>query len=75
MYIYIYGKKVWRKVSREASKRQGWKITKTRGIDINKGDSDNPDIRNRLVGKEFNNGDNIYLLMLERASFLDKNKK
>jgi len=27
-----------------------------------------------LSPKEFNNGNNIYLLMLERARFLDKNK-
>ena len=54
---YIYDKKVWKKISRAEAKRQGWKIIKTRWIDINKGDSDNPDIRSRLVGKEFNNGE------------------
>ena len=36
--------------------RNTWKIIKTRWIDINKGDDDNPVYRSRLVGKEFNDG-------------------
>ena len=35
--------------------KRGLKIIKTRWIDINKGDKENPDIRSRLVAKEFNN--------------------
>ena len=35
---------------------KGWKIVKTRWIDINKGDDENPVYRSRLVGKEFNDG-------------------
>ena len=48
---YIHEKKVWRKISREEARKRVWKVIKTRWIDINKGDSDNPDIRSRLVGK------------------------
>ena len=41
---------------------RGWKIIKTRWIDISKRDDDNPVYRSRLVGKEFNNEamDGIY---------------
>ena len=35
--------------------RSKWKIIRTRWIDINKGDDENPNYRSRLVGKEFNN--------------------
>ena len=42
---------VYRKVPRwEAN---GKKIIKTRWIDVNKGDESNPDLRSRLVGKEY----------------------
>ena len=46
---YIKEKKVWVKVRRSEAIRKGWKIVKTRWIDINKGDSDNPNHRSRLV--------------------------
>ena len=36
--------------------RSKWKIIRTRWIDINKGDDENPVYRSRLVGKEFNDG-------------------
>ena len=36
--------------------RYKWKVIKTRLIDNNKGDDDNPVYRSRLVGKEFNDG-------------------
>ena len=34
-----------------------WKIVKTRWNGTNRGDGANPDIRSRLVGKQFNNSD------------------
>ena len=43
------------KIPRHQAVRNGWKIIKTRWIDINKGDDLNPNYRSRLVGKEFNN--------------------
>ena len=42
---------VYEKVPRWKSK--GKKIIRTRWIDVNKGDEKNPDMRSRLVGKEF----------------------
>ena len=54
---YARKKKVWRKMSRAEATKRGWKVVKTRWIDINKGDADNIIYRSRLVGKEFNNGD------------------
>ena len=54
---YAHKKHVWSKVTREEAKRRGWKIIKTRWIDINKGDDRRPNYRSRLVGKEFNNGE------------------
>ena len=35
----------------------GTKIIKVRWIDINKGDENEPDIRSRLVAKDYNNED------------------
>ena len=40
----------------EATKSGKGKIIKGRWIDVNKGDSQNPDYRSRFVGKEFNTG-------------------
>ena len=34
--------------------QKGWKIVKTRWIDINRGDDEAPIYRSRLVAKEFN---------------------
>ena len=48
--------RVYDKIPRALAARKGWKIIKTRWIDINKGDDDNPNYRSRLVGKEFNTG-------------------
>ena len=48
---YFQKLKVYTKVPREISK--GKKVIKTRWIDINKGDEASPDLRSRLVGKEF----------------------
>ena len=38
---------------REEARRNGWKIIKSRWIDINKGDDIAAQYRSRLVGKEF----------------------
>ena len=54
---YIQDKNVWKVITRAEAKRNGWKIIRTRWIDINKGDSSNPDLRSRLVAKEFNTGE------------------
>jgi hypothetical protein len=54
---YIGDKKVWRKVRKQEAVSRGWKIIKTRWIDVNKGDWENPEIRSRLVAKEFNTGE------------------
>ena len=49
-------KRVYDKIHRQFAMINKWKIIKTRWIDINKGDDDNPVYRSRLVGKEFNDG-------------------
>ena len=54
---YAKKKHVWRKITRAESMRRGWKVIKTRWIDINKGDNDNMIYRSRLVAKEFNTGE------------------
>ena len=38
--------------------KKGWKVIKTRWIDINKGDREHPNYRSRLVAKEFRRGAN-----------------
>ena len=53
---YVKDKRVWTKIPRAVAQSKGWKIVKTRWIDINKGDDENPVYRSRLVGKEFNDG-------------------
>ena len=53
---YVKDKGVWTKIPRAVAQARGWKIVKTRWIDINKGDDENPVYRSRLVGKEFNDG-------------------
>ena len=50
---YIAKDKVWEVVPREEARRNGWKIIKSRWIDINKGDDTAALYRSRLVGKEF----------------------
>ena len=54
---YVRMKKVWVKIPRHEAIRRGWKIIRTRWIDINKGDKLIPLHRSRFVGKEFNDGD------------------
>ena len=51
---YADQKPVWKKILRSVAKAKGWKIVKSRWIDINKGDDKNPNYRSRMVGKEFN---------------------
>ena len=53
---YVNGKKVWTKIPRRKALQRGWKIIKTKWIDINKGDAICPNYRSRIVGMEFNDG-------------------
>ena len=50
---YISQKQVWEIVPREEARRNGWKVIKSRWIDINRGDDVASLYRSRLVGKEF----------------------
>ena len=54
---YIKKKRVYVKIPRNKAIANGWKIIKTRWIDVNKGDEKNPQYRSRFVGKEFNDGE------------------
>lgn len=51
---YAEKKPVWKKIQGSMAKNKGWKITRPRWIDINKGDDESPNYRSRMVGKEFN---------------------
>ena len=51
---YAEQKPVWEKIPRAVAKQKGWKVVKSRWIDINKGDDKTPNYRSRMVGKEFN---------------------
>ena len=53
---YITLKQVWEKCPRNKAIAMGYKIVDTRWIDTDKGDEDKPIYRSRLVGKEFNTG-------------------
>ena len=53
---YVHEQAVWIKMSRAEAQRRGIPIVKTRWIDIDKGDDDNPNYRSRLVAKEFDVG-------------------
>ena len=52
---YVREKAVYAKIPRPMATRRGWKIIRTRWIDITKGDDANPVYRSRLVGNEFIN--------------------
>ena len=54
--------KVYTRVPRAMQRMQGGKIIGVRWVDVNKGDKENPDMRSRLVGQEFNTGkdDELY---------------
>ena len=51
---YAEKKLVWTKIPRHAARSKGWNIIKSRWIDVNKRDNENPIYRSRMVGKEFN---------------------
>ena len=44
---YVDRKNVWVKIPRSEAKRNGWRVLKTRWIDIHKGDDQNPIMRSR----------------------------
>ena len=48
---YVRDMRVWEKIPRIMAQAKGWKVIKTRWIDINKGDDENPVYRSRLVGR------------------------
>ena len=54
---YVVDKQVWKVVPRAMAQQNGWKVIPTRWIDVNKGDSQQPNYRSRLVAKEFNTGE------------------
>ena len=51
---FVKKKNVYVKIPRRLAILNGWKIVKTRWIDVNKGDEKNPLYRSRFVAKEFN---------------------
>ena len=53
---YFKDMKVYDRVPRSHLATTGGKIIGTMWIDTNKGDADNPNVRCRLVGKEFRTG-------------------
>ena len=53
---YVKEKEVWQPISQDEARRRGWKVVKTRWIDINKGDEDMPNYLSLLAAKEFNDG-------------------
>ena len=54
---YFEKMKVYTRVPRAQAQKSGkGKIIKGRWLDVNKGDSEQPDYRSRFVGKEFNTG-------------------
>ena len=48
---YLISENVWTKILRREATQKGYKIVKTRWLDINKGDSAQPKYRSRFVGK------------------------
>ena len=49
---------VYNRVPRAMQRMKGGKVIGVRWVDVNKGDSENPDMRSRVVGQEFNTGRN-----------------
>ena len=84
---YLISENVWTKILRGEAAQKGYKIVKTRWLDINKGDSEQPKYRSRFVGKEFNDGpqDGLFaatpplealkLLISELATYDDMNEE
>ena len=58
---YVQDKVVYNKIPRSTVIRNGWKVVQTRWIDINKGDSVNPEYRSRLVAKDFKDDNRLDL--------------
>ena len=54
---YAEKKPVWEKIPRKLAKDKGWKIVRSRWIDINKGDDLSLNYRSRMVGKESNDSE------------------
>ena len=50
---FFHGMRVYDRVPRDEQRQTGGKIIGTKWIDVNKGDAERPNIRCRLVGKEF----------------------
>ena len=48
---YLISENVWTKILRGEAAQKGYQIVKTRWLDINKGDSEQPKYRSRFVGK------------------------
>jgi hypothetical protein len=80
---FFNGMKVYDRVPRSEQAQTGGKIIGTKWIDVNKGDLDRPNIRCRLVGKEFRTtpDDALYAstpplealrLIVSRAATIDK---
>ena len=55
---FIRKMQVYSRVPRAMQKMKGGQIIGVRWVDVNKGDSETPDMRSRLVGQEFNTGKN-----------------
>ena len=83
---YVDSKGVWEKWPKHKAVAQGYKIVDTRWIDTDKGDKANPNYRSRIVGKEFNNGQEEGLFastpplealrwLISEAATADKNGK
>ena len=53
---YVAEKEVWKVIPRAEAEQRGWRIISTRWVDINKGDTEKPKYRSRLVAKEFKRG-------------------
>ena len=53
---YVKLKGVWEKVNIAEARAKGYKIVGTRWIDTDKGDENHPVYRSRLVGQEYNTG-------------------
>eukprot|EP00973_Karenia_brevis_P020071 2754072-Karenia_brevis.AAC.1 len=55
---YIKRMGVWIMMRRRDAIDKNIKIIGTKWLDVNKGDKDNPNLRSRLVGQEFRDGEN-----------------
>ena len=53
--------KLYNKVPRQKAIDAGAKVISVRWIDVNKGDAKNPNMRSRVVGKEFNTYNDVSL--------------